>query len=191
MRIVAGRHRGRPIAAPAGRDIRPTSDRVREAVFNILEHRDWGAGGISVVTGARVLDGFCGTGALGLEALSRGAGHVTFMDKNRAALNLCRETLEALGERSAANLLQGDCLKPVRPAEPCNLVFLDPPYKAGLAGPALEALRNAGWIAPGCVCVVETGAKDNPETPEGFEMLDARKYGAAKIHFMRSNTPSD
>ena len=187
MRIVAGRHRGRPIAAPEGHDIRPTSDRVREAVFNILEHRDWGVGGVSIVTGARVLDGFSGTGALGLEALSRGAEHITFMDRNRTALNLCRETLEALGERSAANILQGDCLKPVRPAEPCGLVFLDPPYKAGLAVPALEALRQAGWIETGGICVIETSAKDDPEFPEGFEMLDTRKYGAAKIHFLRSD----
>jgi 16S rRNA (guanine966-N2)-methyltransferase len=185
MRIVAGRHRGRPIAAPEGRDIRPTSDRVREAVFNILEHRDWGAGGVSVVAGARVLDGFSGTGAFGLEALSRGAKHVTFMDKNRAALNLCRETLDALGERSAADVLQGDCVKPVRPAAACDLIFLDPPYRAGLAIPALEALRDAGWIETGSICVVETGSTEDTAMPDRFEALDERRYGAAKIHFLR------
>jgi len=185
MRIVAGRHRGRPIAAPEGRDIRPTSDRVREAVFNILEHRDWGAGGVSIVTGSRVLDGFSGTGAFGIEALSRGASHVTFMDKNRAALRLCRETLEALGERSAADVLHGDCVKPVRPAAACDLIFLDPPYRADLAAPALDALRDAGWIESGSICVVETASKENTAFPDRFEILDERKYGTAQIHFLR------
>jgi len=185
MRIVAGRHRGRVINAPQGNDIRPTSDRVRESVFNILEHRDWGPGGLSVVAGARILDGFCGTGALGLEALSRGGAHATFMDKNRVALALCRQNLDALGERSAADVLQGDCLKPVRPPEACGLVLLDPPYKAGLAAPALSALRDAGWIASGAICVVETEAVGIPDFPDDFEKLDTRKYGAARVHFLR------
>lgn len=185
MRIVAGRHRGRPIAAPDGRDIRPTSDRVREAVFNILEHRDWGPGGVSIVANARVLDGFCGTGALGLEALSRGAGHATFMDCGHAALDLCRRNLDALGERNSADVLQGDCLKPARPSAACDLIFLDPPYRRELAAPALAALRHAGWIVPGSICVIETGAKETPEIPDGFETLDVRKYGAAKVYFLR------
>lgn len=185
MRIVAGRHRGRVIHAPEGNEIRPTSDRVRESVFNILEHRDWGPGGLSVVAGARILDGFCGTGALGLEALSRGGAHATFMDKNRVALALCRQNLDALGERSAAYVLQGDCLKPVSPPEACGLVLLDPPYKAGLAAPALSALRDAGWIAAGAICVVETEAGGIPDFPEDFEKLDSRKYGAARVHFLR------
>jgi 16S rRNA (guanine966-N2)-methyltransferase len=185
MRIVAGRHRGRVINAPEGNEIRPTSDRVRESVFNVLEHRDWGPGGLSVVSGARILDGFCGTGALGLEALSRGSAHATFMDKNRVALAICRQNLETLGERSAADVLQGDCLKPVCPPEPCGLVLLDPPYKAGLAAPALTALRDAGWIAPSAICVVETEASLDPEFADTFELLDTRKYGAAKVHFLR------
>ena len=185
MRIVAGRHRGRVINAPQGNDIRPTSDRVRESVFNILEHRDWGPGGLSVVAGARVLDGFCGTGALGLEALSRGGAHATFMYKNRMALAICRQNLDMLGERSAADVLQGDCLKPVRPAAPCGLVLLDPPYKSGLAAPALTALRDAGWISAGAICVVETEAGIDPEFADTFEKLDTRKYGTAKVHFLR------
>lgn len=189
MRIVAGRHRGRPIAAPTGSDIRPTSDRVREAVFNILEHRDWGPGGISVVANARVLDGFCGTGALGLEALSRGAAHTTFMDKNRAALDLCRQNLDTLGERKSANVLQGDCLKPARPSAGCDLVFLDPPYNKALAGPALDTLRVAGWIIPGSICIVETSAEEIPEFPEGFDTLDERKYGIARMYFLRCEAP--
>ena len=185
MRIVAGKHRGRPIAAPDSHDIRPTSDRVREAMFNILEHRDWGAGGLSLISNARVLDAFSGTGALGLEALSRGAVHVTFMDNNRAALDLCRRNLADLEELAAANVLQGNCIKPVRPTSACDLVFLDPPYHSGLAVAGIVALRRVGWIAPGAICVLETGAKENPEIPDDFTVLDERKYGAAKVRFLR------
>ena len=186
MRIVAGRHKGRPISAPAGRDIRPTSDRVRESLFNILEHRDWGPGGISVVSDARVLDGFAGTGALGLEALSRGAAHVTFMDNSRIALDICRQNVETLGERGSVDILQGDCAKPVRPAQACDLVLLDAPYNSDLSVPALAALRAAGWVSQDGICVIETGAKEDPSFPDGFEQLDVRKYGAAKIHFLRN-----
>ena len=107
------------------------------------------------------------------------------MDKNRAALDLCRETLDLLHERAAADVLQGDCLKPVRPSAACGLVFLDPPYKQALAVPALTALHDAGWIAAGAICVVETGSSEEMETPDGFEFLDSRKYGAARVHFLR------
>jgi len=189
MRIVAGKHKGRLLESPDGQDIRPTSDRVRESVFNILEHRDWGQGGISVINGARILDGFCGTGALGLEALSRGGSHVTFMDKNSSALSLCRRNLDSLGERAAAVVLQGDCLKPASPAAPCGLVLLDPPYKTGFVGPALGALRDAGWLIPGAICAVESEVGGDPEFPKGFEKLDVRTYGAARVHFMRYQHP--
>ena len=185
MRIVAGTHKGRRIDAPAGRDIRPTSDRVRESLFNILDHRDWGAGGRSIVIDAVVLDAFCGTGALGLEALSRGAAHATFMDSSRDALAACRANVAALGENARSDILQGDALHPVRPRTPCTLILMDPPYRADLAGPALAALDEASWIAPGAVCAIETGAKEDVETPEGFELLDTRKYGAARVTFMR------
>lgn len=185
MRIVAGTHKGRTIAAPEGRDIRPTSDRVRESLFNILEHRGWGSGGQSLLPGARVLDAFCGTGALGLEALSRGAAHATFMDNARAALALCRENVRKFAETARADILQGDCLHPVRPRQPCSIVFLDPPYDEGLAVPALEALAAAGWIAVDALCVVETAAKDVLAPPPGFETLDGRRYGAARVTILR------
>lgn len=185
MRIVAGRHKGRAIAAPEGRDIRPTSDRVREALFNIVEHRGWGPGGTSPLAGARVLDAFCGTGALGLEALSRGAAHATFMDDSRGALDACRANLLKLRETGNADILQGDALHPVRPRERCSLVFMDPPYGKGLAGPALTALADAGWIADGALCVVETAAKEAVDVPDGFETLDERRYGAARVMFLR------
>lgn len=185
MRIVAGRLKGRTIAAPEGRDVRPTSDRVRESLFNILEHRDWGTGGRSPVPGARVLDAFCGTGALGLEALSRGAAHSTFLDNARLALAVCRDNVRKLGETANADVLQGDALNPVRPRAPYDLVFLDPPYGQDLVPRALEALAAEGWIAPGAICIAETGAKEALVPPAGFEELDDRTYGAARIRFLR------
>lgn len=185
MRIVAGTHKGRTLAALEGRDVRPTSDRVRESLFNILEHRGWGAGGTSPLHGAQVLDAFCGTGAMGLEALSRGAAHASFMDNARAALAVCRENVTKLGERGRCDILQGDCLRPVRPRTPCDLLFLDPPYGDGIAVSALEALAGAGWAADGALCVVETAAKDEIDPPAGFELLDSRKYGAARITILR------
>jgi len=184
MRIVAGSNRGRPLQAPEGRDTRPTSDRVRESVFNILEHRGWGSGGASPIIDASVLDAFCGTGALGLEALSRGAAHATFMDNTAAAIGYCRRNVAALGETSRADILQGDCLHPVRPREACGIVFMDPPYGAGLAPAALAALA-AGWIANSALCVVETAAKESLDPPDGFTLLDERKYGAARVHFLQ------
>lgn len=185
MRIVAGTHKGRSLAAPPGRNVRPTSDRVRESAFNILEHRGWGEGGMSAVAGAVVLDAFCGTGAMGLEALSRGAAHATFLDNARTALAACRENVAKLGEAARADVLMGDALRPVRPREACTLAFLDPPYGEALAGPALAALAQAGWIAPGALCVVETGARETPEPGDGFETLDRRTYGSARITIFR------
>lgn len=185
MRIVAGSHRGRPLKAPRGRALRPTADRVREAVFNVLAHGGGRIGGGDAVTGARVLDGFAGTGALGLEALSRGADHATLMDSDPEALACCRANAEALGELARVTVLQGDCTAPVRPRDPCALVFLDPPYGKDLATPALEALAAAGWMAPDAVCVVEFAAREAFTAPQGFTLLDERRYGAAKIVFLR------
>jgi 16S rRNA (guanine966-N2)-methyltransferase len=180
MRIVSGRHRGRAIAAPPGRAIRPTSDRVRESVFNILSHglgRDAPA-----LEGARVLDVFAGTGAMGLEALSRGAGHATFMDTDIAP---CRANVDALGEAGQSEIIRADALHPPRAGAPAALVFIDPPYGEGLAGAALTALDEAGWIAPGTICVVEARATEEiTPTPE-FTVLDDRRYGAARIRFLR------
>ena len=185
MRIVGGRHKGRIISGPHGHEVRPTSDRVRESVFNILEHRDWGESGLSVLTNAHVLDAFCGTGALGLEALSRGAYHTTFMDISRDSIDSCRTNVGMLNEYNAATILRGDCLKPVRPSEACNLVFLDPPYKERIAMSSLEALAANGWIANKGICVIETRANQPLETPSQFENLDQRKYGAARLNFLR------
>lgn len=193
MRIVAGRFRGRRIEAPEGLGVRPTGDRTREAVFNILTqgklHWRAGSGGNgegNPLDGARVLDAFAGTGALGLEALSRGAGHVTFMEDQAAALATCQRNIHTLGGEAACKLLSCDVLRPPRAQAPCELVLMDPPYNQGLAPPALTALQAAGWIAPGSFAVVELMASEPFEPPANFESVEERKYGKARVVFLRA-----
>ena len=191
MRIVGGRHRGRRLEAPGGMALRPTADRTREALFNILcqGKLDWRPNkqdGDNPLTGARALDAFAGTGALGLEALSRGAGFVTFMENQAAALNACQTNIEALGEAAQAELLRGDVLRPPKAMAPCELVLMDPPYNQDLAPPALAALQGAGWLAPGALATIELMAKEPLTPPEGFEILDERKYGKARLVFLRA-----
>lgn len=186
MRIVAGRLKGRRLAAPDGRDIRPTADRTRQALFDILEHGHLGADGASAVAEAIVLDAFCGTGALGLEALSRGAAEATFIDSNRAALDCARANAKALGV--PANFILANAANPPRARKPANLVFLDPPYHMGLAGPALSALAAAGWIAPGAIVSLEMSGPELAKfaAPDGFAVVDERRYGKARILLMRA-----
>jgi 16S rRNA (guanine966-N2)-methyltransferase len=196
VRIVAGRFRGRRIEAPEGLGVRPTGDRTREAVFNILTQGklQWRAGkegsgdhdGGNPLAGARVLDAFAGTGALGLEALSRGAGHVTFMEDQAAALAMCQRNIRNLDAEAACKLLSCDVLRPPRAQAPCDLVLMDPPYNQGLAPPALTALQAAGWIAPGTFAVVELMANEPFEAPANFEPVDERKYGKARVVFLRA-----
>jgi 16S rRNA (guanine966-N2)-methyltransferase len=190
MRIVAGRHRGRRISAPAGTDVRPTSDRAREALFNIIEHgrsisRD--ASHTAPLIGARVLDAFAGSGALGLEALSRGAAHATFIERTAAACATIRANVAALGEEARSRVLQADAANPPPASSACGLVFLDPPYGSGLAGPALTALRARGWIAVGAICVVELAASHAFAPPHAFALLDERSYGRARLVFLRAD----
>ena len=185
MRIVGGRHKGRRLEAPAGRDVRPTIDRVREALFNVLVHSDWGPDGADPVTDAVVLDAFCGTGALGLEALSRGAAEAWFMDRSPQSLAVAQRNIATLGEEAHAHTLRCDVLHP--PAPGCTtagLVFLDPPYGGDIAGPALMALAYRGWLARGCVCVVELDRRDAFAPPAGFEPLDRRDYGDSRLVFL-------
>jgi 16S rRNA (guanine966-N2)-methyltransferase len=191
MRIVGGRHRGRRLEAPGGMALRPTADRTREALFNILcqGKLDWRPNkpdGDNPLAGARALDAFAGTGALGLEALSRGAGFVTFMENQAAALNACQTNIEALGEAAQAELLRCDVLRPPKAMAPCELVLMDPPYNQDLAPPALAALQAAGWLAPGALATVELMAKEPFTPPDGFETLDERKYGKARLVFLRA-----
>jgi 16S rRNA (guanine966-N2)-methyltransferase len=184
LRIIAGAHRGRRLRAPAG-GARPTADRAREAVFNILAHGVAGAG----IDGVSVLDVFAGSGALGLEALSRGAVHATFMDDDGAALACVRANLKALDAAADATLLDADATRPPPPPlaarAPCALVFLDPPYGSGLAPEALAALAAKGWIAGGAVCVAEVAAREDFAVPARFDILEERTYGATRVVFLR------
>lgn len=176
MRIVGGRHRGRRLAAPEGKAIRPSGDRLREALFNILAHGDF-----PDIEGARVLDAFAGTGAFGLEALSRGAAEVIFMDLD---LDWVRRNAEALGETDAV-LIAADVLSPPGAARPADIAFLDPPYGLGLAEPALAALREAGWIGPATCMIVEIGRGETLDA-EGFAAVRQRNYGAARLLFLET-----
>ncbi len=176
MRIVAGAWRGRGLAAPPGQGMRPTADRVRQAVFDRLLHAPWG--GRAAIDGVRVLDGFAGTGAFGLEALSRGAGSAIFMEQDRFALSALRENVRAFGAEGRCRVLAGNMLRP--PAgERCGLVFLDPPYRQGLLGPAMAALSSAGWIGAGSLVVMEAARED--ALPEGGTALSEFAAGAARV----------
>ena len=190
MRIVGGRHRGRPLGSPEGADVRPTADRTRESLFNILEHGKFSADGTSPLRGAFVLDVFAGTGALGFEALSRGAERLVAVDKAADAIACFRANARTLGEVARTTLFQCDATKPPRPpagpaGTPCSLVFLDPPYMSGLGPAYLSALAEAGWIAPGAICVLEVGKAEHGAAPKGFTILDERRYGKAKLVFLR------
>lgn len=183
MRIAAGRHKGRTIIAPEGLTTRPTADRVRVSLFDMLWHAPWG--GRDVVNGARVLDAFAGTGALGLEALSRGAAHASFIETDAAALAALRQNITRCAELTRTKVLPADALKPPRASQPCSLIFLDPPYGQGFVGQALPALAKAGWIAPGALVAAEFG-REFAETPEGFELLAERSHGQACLLFLRA-----
>ena len=184
MRIVAGRHRGRRLLAPPGETVRPTSDRAREALFNILSHGKLAGAGVPFAQ-KTVLDAFAGTGALGLEALSRGAAEAVFIEQDREALAILRKNVEGLGEGSRARVVPGDATHPPGATSACAVVFLDPPYRSGFADPALAALAAAGWLAPDALAVVELAAREHFTPPAGFTLLEQRVYGAARLVFLR------
>ncbi len=189
MRIVGGKHRGRRLAAPPGEAVRPTSDRAREAVFNILAHGGFGAGGASIVAGAVVLDAFCGTGAMGLEALSRGAARAVFVDNEPQSLVAARANIAALKEQAAARVIAADATRPPpRPKEvlPATLAFFDPPYAEAVAAAALAGFAERGWLETGALCLVEEAARAPALVPPpDFEALQDRRYGAARVTLLR------
>ncbi|MGX1747470.1 MULTISPECIES: 16S rRNA (guanine(966)-N(2))-methyltransferase RsmD [unclassified Brevundimonas] len=190
MRIVAGSLKGRAIVTPEGQNTRPTSDRARQAIFNVLEHAPWADG----LHEARVIDLYAGSGALGFEALSRGAAFCLFVDTDDGARGAIRENMDAYGlfgrcrvhRRSATDLGP----RPGSAGEAFTLAFLDPPYAKGLGEQTLARLLEGGWLAPGAIVVFERGS-DEPEidTP-GYERLDARDYGAARVLFLRASEAS-
>jgi 16S rRNA (guanine966-N2)-methyltransferase len=181
MRIVAGRFRGASLATPKGQDIRPTSDRVREAVFNILAH-----GLDAGIEGARVLDLFAGTGALGLEAMSRGAAFALFVEENAEARGLIRRNVETLGLTGATKIFRRDAasLGPAGTIAPFSLVFADPPYGKGLGERALASAAAGGWLAPGALTILEESAAAEVAPPPGFALLDRRSYGDTVVYFL-------
>jgi len=190
VRIVGGSLKGRKLTAPAGSSIRPTSDRAREALFNRLVHGAFSRDGASSLTDAVVLDVFCGTGAVGLEALSRGARQAYFMDNDPLSIKATRRNISSLGVGDHSTVLQADAISPPPRLEPCALVFMDPPYEKDLSTDALGALVQAGWVRPGALCVSERQDTAKPwAIPSDFQLLDQRRYGKAEISILRY-TPS-
>ncbi len=184
MRIIGGIHRGRPLTAPKGKDTRPTSDRTRESIFNILQYGNWHSGALEDAT---VLDVFAGTGALGLEALSQGARHAAFIEREHPAISFCKKNIEVLGETERTAVLTFDATNPItRPLylEPRSLIFLDPPYGKYLGAEALKALIQQDWLKEGAVCVLEMSKKVPEILPAGFTLQDERVYGLAKVQFL-------
>jgi 16S rRNA (guanine966-N2)-methyltransferase len=185
LRIVSGEFRGKTLAAPRGEATRPTSDRARQAIFNILEHAPWSEG----VRDKRVIDLFAGSGALGFEALSRGAAFCLFVETDEAARGAIRENVDSMGLFGRTRVHRRDAtqlgVRPGADGPAFDLAFLDPPYAKGLGETALARLAQGGWLAPGAIVVFERGAAEGPFEAEGYELLDARDYGAARVSFLR------
>ena len=179
MRIVAGLHKGRRLEAPPGRIARPTADRVRQALFDILAHTD-----LVDLDGAVVVDAFAGSGALGLESLSRGAAHASFLELDAQSLAAIYANIKSLKEDGRTKVIRADAAKPPAATQPCTLAFLDPPYHSALAGQCLEALAAKGWLADQALAVVEVAADEAFTPPKGFELADERDRGAARLVFL-------
>src|SRR3978361_1001067 len=184
MRVVGGRLKGRNLASPSSQEIRPTADRLRESVFNILIHAY-----DDPIENARVLDLFAGTGALGIEAISRGARFALFVDNGAEARALLRNNVEALGLGGVTKVFRRDAgdLGPAHPVEPFSLGFLDPPYGKKLAEKALGSLRDGGWLTPGAMLVVEEAKVAGFAAPEDFEELERRVYDNTEFAFLRAS----
>jgi 16S rRNA (guanine966-N2)-methyltransferase len=182
MRIISGAFRGRSIIAPKGSATRPTADRTREAIFNVLAHR-------GNFEGVRILDLFAGSGAFGFEALSRGAAFCLFVETDAAARGAIRDNVEALDLFGSTRIHRRSAIalgaKPAGVGDPFTLAFLDPPYRRDLAGPALNALREGGWLADGAVVVVEQASDEPPATAAGFAEIDRRLYGDTQVGIHR------
>ncbi len=185
LRITGGSLRGRRLEVPPGQKVRPTAERVREALFNRLAHGGFGEGGASILVGARVLDFCAGTGALAFEALSRGAEHATLVEADAATLRLARDNAKALGLADRCTFLASR-LPSGLPPGPFDLVFFDPPYAAGLYEPVLQALAQAGCLRAGGLVSVEAPAKLDLTIPAGFTLLHEQRYGATRLWLLQA-----
>ena len=186
MRIVGGSLRGRLLTAPTGRDTRPTLDRVREALFNILTHASrWYEDDQNPLYDGLVLDAYAGSGALGLEAISRGAQKAVFFDLDRGALAAIEQNITDLKLGDKTRVQRADATKPPRASEPASMVFLDPPYHRELLGPSITGLANAGWINAEPLIIAERDPRDPVPDIDGLEILDSRKYGRCQIDICR------
>ncbi|MDE1902023.1 MAG: RsmD family RNA methyltransferase [Alphaproteobacteria bacterium] len=186
MRITGGTLVGRTFAPPLSTETRPMMDRVRQALFNILSHRDWGKYiGDVFDEETHVLDAFCGTGALAFESISYGAAHATLFDLSPDALKIARQNAASLGVTHQCSIIAADATRPPAAPKACKLVFLAPPYRKNLILPSLHALDAAGWIAPHAVIVAETAKTETLATPEGFDPVLSRSYGEPLLHFLK------
>ncbi|MGL5137731.1 MAG: 16S rRNA (guanine(966)-N(2))-methyltransferase RsmD [Beijerinckiaceae bacterium] len=187
MRVIAGRLKGRALATPSGEGIRPTSDRLRETIFNILENGLAKHGVDDVLTDARVLDLFAGTGALAIEALSRGAAYAVMVDDSADARGLQRANVETMGLGGVTRILRRDATKlgQAAPFAPFDLIFLDPPYDRGLGELALAEVVAGGWAKPGAILVFEERATNEIALPQGFALLDRRRGGEGQFLLLR------
>lgn len=187
MRIIAGKYKGRRIGLgkDAGDAIRPTSDFAREAIFNLLAHGRHGLNG-HTFNGKSVLDVFCGSGALGLEALSRGAEHATFIDSAREAIASVKQNAEHIHADESAEFLYADATQLPHSRKEYDLIFLDPPYFAGLLPPTLKSLQKGGWLAEDALIVVEHDAKEDVKIPVPFSVIDERRYGRAIVKLLKA-----
>ncbi|WP_417513195.1 16S rRNA (guanine(966)-N(2))-methyltransferase RsmD [Minwuia sp.] len=186
MRIVGGKSRGLKLAGFDVKGIRPTTDRIREALFNILAHdADLRSDAGPFPAGARVLDVFAGTGAMGLEALSRGAAHVAFIENGPEVLKLLDANIERSRAVAATEIVRRDATTPGRARRAFDLVLMDPPYGQGLHATALRALDEGGWLADSALTIVETDRRDAFDLPAGFEQTGQRDYGRTRLAFLR------
>ncbi len=182
MRIIAGRFKGRKLKSPEGEDIRPTSDRARESIFNLLMH---GAYAGEAIIGHHIVDLCCGTGALGLEALSRGAESATFVDQDKKALGLARDNAMHCGISSMCHFVQAAVTRLPAAAKPAALILMDAPYKTPLLVPAYTSMKAQGWLERGTLIVSELPTGTDAPPLDGAELLDSRKYGKATVHIYK------
>lgn len=178
MRIIAGEWRGRPLVTPEGQGTRPTSDRAREGLFSMLASR------VGSFQGLHVADLFAGTGALGLEALSRGAAHCTFIENDRNAASVIQRSIDNLAAKERTTLVTQSVEYVSAPPRPFDIVFMDPPYRTGLAEMALARIGNPGWVGPGGWLSIETSG-EKIEVPVGFSLDTERRFGKAHIFLLR------